>query len=115
MVHGTSSEHLLWPMIRYAQQSGNDPICKSIILTHLGEPNIPDVMSIVKVNEGISSTPRDVGRHAQTVVKLLSLRIREGKDMTLAMLVKEWRCNGASAPQWYVTMAVLMQTCLDFC
>lgn len=104
MVHGTSSEHLLWPMIRYAQQSGNDPICKAIMLTHLGEPNVPDVMQVVKENEGIATTPRDVGTHAQTLVKLLSLRIREGKDMTMAMLVKDWRASGAAAPQLYVLL-----------
>lgn len=104
MVHGTSSEHLLWPMIRYAQQSGNDAICKAIILTHLGEPNCPDLMQVVKENEGIASSPRDVGLHAQTVVKLLSLRQREGKDMTLAMLVKEWRSTGSSVPQLYVKL-----------
>jgi hypothetical protein len=100
MVHGTSSEHLLYPMIRYAQQSGNDAICKAIMLTHLGEPNVPDVMQVVKENEGIATTPRDVGTHAQTLVKLLSLRIGEGKDMTMAMLVKDWRSTGVAAPQW---------------
>jgi hypothetical protein len=100
MVHGTSSEHLLYPMIRYAQQSGNDAICKAIMLTHLGEPNVPDVMQVVKENEGIATTPRDVGTHAQTLVKLLSLRIDEGKDMTMAMLVKDWRSTGVAAPQW---------------
>jgi hypothetical protein len=87
-------------MIRYAQQSGNDEICKAIILTHLGEPNGPNMLAVLKDNEGTSSTPRDVGTHAQTVVKLLSLRMSERKDMTLAMLVKEWRGTGPSTPQW---------------
>lgn len=100
MVHGTSSEHLLLPMIRYAQQSGNDAICKAIMLTHLGEPNVPEVMQVVKENEGIATTQRDVGMHAQTLVKLLSLRLREGRDMTMAMLVKDWRATGAAAASW---------------
>ena len=99
MVHGTSSEHLLLPMVRYAQESGNDAVCKSIILTHLGEPNAPDVLRLRKENEGVTTTPRDVGRHAQNVVRLLNERITAGKDMTMAMLVKDWRTTSDSAPQ----------------
>lgn len=102
MVHGTSSEHLLWPMIRYGQETGNDAVCKAIILTHLGEPNAPDPVRVCKENEGVATTRRDVGLHAQTVVRLLEQRLSEGKDMTMAMLVKDWRSTSTSAPQWQV-------------
>jgi hypothetical protein len=103
MVHGTSTEQLLLPMIRYAQESGNDALCKAIILKHLGEPNCPDVLQVRKENEGITTVPRDVGSHAKTVLELLSIRLQEGKDMTMAMLVKDWRATKTSnAPQWYV-------------
>ena len=100
MVHGTSSEHLLLPMIRYGQASGNDAVCKAIILKHLGEPNIQDPLLVEKENEGITTMRREVGSHAQTVVQLLEQRLSEGKDMTMAMLVKDWRSTAASAPQW---------------
>jgi hypothetical protein len=102
MVHGTSSEHLLWPMIRYAQESGNDPICKAIMMKHLGEPDAPDVMDVVSANEDIVTTRRDVGQHAKTLVRLLHLLIQDGRDVTMAMLVKDWRSTAATAPQWYV-------------
>ena len=107
MVHGTSSEHLLWPMVRYAQQSGNDPICKAIILTHLGEPNAPDVMQVVNENEGIATIRRDVGTHAKTLVQLLNELIMDGRDITMAMLIKEWRSTSATAAQWYVRFCVM--------
>jgi len=100
MVHGTSSEHLLLPMIRYGQESGNDAVCKAIILKHLGEPNVPDVHIVQKENEGVTTTRRDVGSHARTVVQLLELRLSKGEDTTMAMLVKDWRSTAASAPQW---------------
>jgi hypothetical protein len=102
MVHGTSSEHLLWPMIRYAQESGNDPVCKAIILKHLGEPNAPDVLEVVSQNEDIVTTRRDVGSHAKTVVQLVQHQLQDGKDVTMVMLVKEWRATGAAAAPWYV-------------
>ena len=99
MVHGTSSEQLLWPMIRYGQETGNDAVCKAIILTHLGEPNAPDVHRLRNENEGDTTILRDVGNHAQTVVRLLEERIAEGKSMTMAMLVKDWRSTLNTAPQ----------------
>lgn len=107
MVHGTSSEHLLWPMIRYAQESGNDPVCKAIILKHLGEPNAPDVSEVVTQNEDIVTTRRDVGAHAKTVVQLVQQQLQDGKDVTMAMLVKEWRLTGPSALPWYVNSCCL--------
>ena len=99
MVHGTSSEHLLWPMIRYGQETGPDAVCKAIMLTHLGEPNAPDVLQLRKEHEGETTIPRDVGKHAQTVVRLLEERLAESKAMTMAMLVKDWRSTLDTAPQ----------------
>ena len=102
MVHGSSSEHLVWSMVRYAQQSGNDAICKAILLAHLGEPNAPDVTQVVSENEGTVTGRRDVGKHAKTVVELLHLRTLQEVNVTLTMLVKDWRNTGAGAEQWYV-------------
>lgn len=113
MVHGTSSEHLVWPMVRYAQQSGNDAICKAILLTHLGEPNTPDVMQVVSENQGIVTHLRDVGKHAKTVVELLHLRVQQDANVTMAMLVKDWRNTGAGAEQWYVCIMSYLQLLLS--
>lgn len=98
MVHGTSSEKLLLPMIRYAQASGNDALCKAIILKHLGEPDCPDVKQVDQDNDGITTIRKEVGVHAKTVVQLLHLRIQQNAKMTIAMLTKEWRTIGANTP-----------------
>ena len=100
MVHGSSSEQLLWPMVRYAQQTGNDAVCRAILMKHLGEPDSVDVLEVCRQNDGTTTERRDVGKHAQTVVRLLALRMREGQDVTQAMLVKDWRAKPDKAEQW---------------
>jgi hypothetical protein len=45
---------------------------------------------------------RDVTSHAVTVLQLLNLHRKE--DMTMPMLVKEWRQNPKLAPEWYATI-----------
>jgi hypothetical protein len=100
MVHGTAGSQLFWPMVRYAQASGNDAVCRAIILNHLGEPGAVNATEVQKQNDGITTEPRDVGRHAQCVVRLLQLKVQEGEDLTLSMLVKEWRMKPDNAPQW---------------
>lgn len=107
MVHGSNDEKNLLPMVRYAQCSGNDAVCKAIILKHLGEPDCPDVRTVVRENEGTTTVSRDIGVHARTLVQLLDVRTQEGRDMTLNMLVKDWRSTSSSAPQWYVTVPLL--------
>lgn len=78
-------------MVRYAQANGNDAICKSIILSKLGEPNIQPVAEVDVANASITTDDRDVGRHAQTVTQLLQQKMNENEKLTLPMLVKEWR------------------------
>jgi hypothetical protein len=100
MVHGSAGYQLFWPMVRYAQASGNDAVCRAIILNHLGEPGAANATEVQKLNDGITTEPRDVGNHAQTVVRLLQLKVQQGEDLTLSMLVKEWRMKPDNAPQW---------------
>lgn len=97
LVHGTSSEHLLYPMIRYGQKSGTDALCKAILLTHLGEPQ--DLERVANATEGVSTRREEVGAHAKNLVRLLKDRNNEGKEMTMAMLVKEWRSTSDAAPE----------------
>jgi hypothetical protein len=102
MVHGSSAEEHLWPMVRYAQAGGNEEICKGIILAHLNEP-IFDVTALFKQYDGVINDYRDVGLHCKTVTQLLYLRQQDGADLTPAQLVKEWRATkAANAPEWYV-------------
>lgn len=78
-------------MVRYAQASGNDAICKAIILKKLGEPDCPDVGAVTDTNGGDTTDLVNVGRHAKVVTRLLHLKMSEGEQTTLSMLVKLWR------------------------
>ena len=98
MVHGSSGENLLWPMIRYAQAGGNEEICRAVILAHLNEP-IMDVDALFKRYDGVINDPRDVGLHCKAVTELLHQRQREGSETTLAQLVKDWRSKSAEVPR----------------
>jgi hypothetical protein len=98
MVHGQSSERLYWTMVRYAQEFGNDEVCRAIILKNLGEPNAPDANAAIARNTDTVET-REVTKHAITAVQLLRLKTMEGQQMTLSMLVKEWRAT-KNAPQF---------------
>ena len=89
-----------WPMVRYAQANGNDAICKSIILSKLGEPDIQPVAEVDTANALITNDERDVGMHAQTVTRLLQQKMSENEQVTLPMLVKEWRVK--NSPYDYV-------------
>lgn len=102
MVHGTSAQEILWPMVRYGQASGNDAVCKAMILAHLGEPEAPDVTQVQRENDNIVTEPREVGKHAQTVTKLLVEHCHQDNKLTLPMLVKEWRMKRENASPWYV-------------
>jgi hypothetical protein len=102
MVQGSTGENMFWPMVQYGQASGNDAVCKAIILASLGEPNSPDPIEVQKQNDGVVTDPRDVGTHAKTVAQLLQERTDVGDLLTLPMLVKEWRAKGPNASKWYV-------------
>jgi hypothetical protein len=55
---------------------------------------------VQKQNDGIATEPRDVGKHAQTLVRLVQQKTHQGEDLTLPMLVKEWRMKPENAAQW---------------
>ena len=117
MIHGQNGEHAFWTMVRYAQASGNDPVCKAIILKSLGEPNSPDVNAILDENNGITTDEKDVGVHAKTVTELLRYKANRGDDVTVPMLVKEWRSRDTSGlVRGVVTRSVLVSCLLTlFC
>jgi hypothetical protein len=104
MVHGTKGEALLWPMVRYAQAAKDDAVCRAIMLTHLGETSEElDVEALLEEGDGTLTERREVGRHCQTVAKLLALKNEQGEKTTMPMLLKEWRSKSKDSPNWYVT------------
>jgi ATP-dependent DNA helicase Q1 len=102
MIHGDSGEQTFWSMARYAQASGNDAVCKAIMLKTLGEPDCPDVDAVMTANDGITTEQRDVGAHAKTVTALLRYKVLQRENVTLPMLVKDWRSK--NPPDWYVDL-----------
>jgi hypothetical protein len=48
--------------------------------------------------EDTRTEPKDVTSHAQTLLQLLYLK--QDENVTLAMLVKEWRTKPDIAPEW---------------
>jgi hypothetical protein len=98
MVHGSSGESLLWPMVRYAQAGGNDVVCSAILMAHLNEPICDDIETLCQQYDGITNDPRDVGRHGKAVAQLLNLRKQQGDELTLPQLVSEWRSRSPLKP-----------------
>ncbi|GAX11626.1 ATP-dependent DNA helicase Q1 [Fistulifera solaris] len=98
MVHGSSGEELVWPMIRYGQMNGNDAVCRATLMTHLGEPDPgSSLQEICLRNDGITSERREVGKHAKTLLQILHHRQQEGDSVTPAMLLKDWRSRRENA------------------
>ncbi len=98
MISGTCAERSsFWPMTRYGQAHGNDAVCRAILMAKLGEPNSPDPAEVHRLNEGFTTTCRDVSEHVRTLLKLMQTKANE--NLTLSMLVKEWRSKPA-ALQW---------------
>ncbi len=86
-------------MVRYAQHFGSDQICRAIILQNLGEPNqhLTQVLAATRDDDEHTEL-KDVVSHAQTVLQLLYLK--QDDNVTLSMLVKEWRAKPPSAAEW---------------
>lgn len=103
MIHGDNGEHTFWNMARYAQASGSDAVCKGIILKSMGEPDAPDVEPLMEADDGVVTELKDVTAHAKTVMTLLQQKILDGHDLTLPMLVKEWRSK-KDPVDWYEAM-----------
>ena len=114
MIHGENAEGSFWSMVRYAQQAGNDEVCRDIILRALGEVLVSVSVS-VSPGQGQddkatmdrmydeTTLERDVTAHAKTIVELVYQTNESGKKkdlMTLVQLVKEWRSSSKDAPEW---------------
>lgn len=96
MTHEDSSAKLTWTMIKYAQQFGSNAVCWAILLQNLGEPN--HNMEAVLQQHHNDVPPRDVLAHSQTVLQLLYAM--QDEQVTMPMLVKEWRTKPENAQEW---------------
>jgi hypothetical protein len=75
---------------------GDDRACRALILQNMGEPNQDVDKYRTELNDTVEM--RDVTSHAVTLLQLMHLC--QSENMTMAMLVKEWRQNPKDAPEW---------------
>jgi hypothetical protein len=79
---------------------GDVRACQALILQNMGEPNQDvDNYPRTELNDTEERTMRDVTSHAVTILQLMHL-VCQSENMTMAMLVKEWRQNPKDAPEW---------------
>jgi hypothetical protein len=64
----------------------------------MGEPDAPNVDALMEADDGVTTERKDLGAHCKTVTALLQNKIQSGQDLTLPMLVKEWRSK--NPPEW---------------
>jgi len=100
MIHGENGEGAFWSMVRYAQEHGDDQLCRRIILSTLGEPGCDSVEQVLLQSNGNRTEEREVGKHAKVLVRLLQW---SQKDMTLQQIVTLWRStNTEKIPDFLV-------------
>lgn len=75
---------------------GDDRACRALILQNMGEPN----QDVDKFRTGLNEMVemKDVTSHAVTLLQLM--HVHQSENMTMSMLVKEWRQNPKDAPEW---------------
>lgn len=105
MIHGEASEDLFAQMAKYGQRFGNDTICRMTILESLEEAGENDHSSTLARYDVSATTAlislegcgtlRDVTAHAKTLLQLLHLKQHD--NLTMAMLLKEWRAKSDAA------------------
>jgi len=106
MAHGSHGEPSFWSMVRYGQASGDDALCRGILLSVLGEPGAISVQDLLQ-EERDGYVRKDVGRHAQIVTRIVrdcaqnasaaaaanGKRRRTKDDATLSKLMLAWRAK----------------------
>jgi ATP-dependent DNA helicase Q1 len=99
---GPSAKAPFLQMVRYAQESGGDIVCRSIILAALGEPTLEIAEARRLEQEGGTSSAerREVGSHCKTVAQLLKLKINQGENVSMSSLIQDWRAKADKAPPW---------------
>jgi ATP-dependent DNA helicase Q1 len=99
---GPAAKIPFWQMVKYAQESGGDVVCRSVILAALGEPIMDIVEARQREQEGGTSSAerREVGSHCKTVAQLLKWKINQGGNVSMSSLIQDWRAKADKAPPW---------------
>lgn len=92
MVHGEMNESTLWGMVKYGNAHGDDALCRHVILAALGETqtfNLETLDTLMNNNKLTSS--RQVGKHCQTVTRVVDTFQRINEECTINQIVTKWR------------------------
>lgn len=95
MVHGESGENNFWGMVRYGQMHGDNDLCHHTILTTLGEVNDLARERMLKA-KCKTNEEREIGRYAQTVVRIVDAHQRNNERCTLNQIVTKWRSKSVT-------------------
>ncbi|CAB9528346.1 Bloom syndrome protein homolog [Seminavis robusta] len=96
---GNAAQGFFWQMVRYAQEGSGDSVCRSVILSALGEDAV-DLETARRKDQETGTAlveRRDVGKHAKTVTEVLNSKLNQGEHVSMSSLVKDWRAKGDNA------------------
>ncbi|KAL9180315.1 hypothetical protein ACHAXT_008285 [Thalassiosira profunda] len=98
MIYGEAGEGTFWSMAKYAQAHGDDALCRHTILATLGEADNTMENTLDNLQKKCTTSAlRDVGRHCQTVTKLVDALMTAKEECTLIQLVSKWRSKAEEA------------------
>jgi len=82
-------------MVRYGQMHGDNDLCHHTILTTLGEVN--DLAREKRLKAKCTTNEeREIGRYAQTVVRIVDTHERNNERCTLNQVVTKWRSKSVT-------------------
>ncbi len=92
MIHGEMGESTFWGMVKYGNAHGDDALCRHVILATLGETHTFDLKTLDTLkNNNSLTTPRQVGKHCQTVTRVVDTFQRINEACTINQIVSKWR------------------------
>lgn len=98
MVHGEVGESTLWGMVKYGNAHGDDALCRHVILATLGETQNFNLETLETLkNNNKLTTPRQVGKHCQTVTRVVDTFQRINEECTINQIVTKWRSKAADS------------------
>lgn len=98
MIHGEMGESTFWGMVKYSNAHGDDALCRHIILATLGETENfkSDTLDTLKNNNSLTM-PRQVGKHCQTVTRVVDTFRQINEECTINQIVSKWRSKALDA------------------
>lgn len=92
MIHNEMGENTFWGMVKYGNANGDDQLCRHIILATLGETeNFTDDTLDTLMNNNKLTVLRDVGKHCQTLTKVIDTFRKINEECTINQIVSKWR------------------------